>query len=154
VVFKNIVVALNDSACAMQAFELALTLAKREETVVTICTVVDPLSAIWSSTDSAAEPALARAYEGAHRIVAEAVARAQRAGLVAEGKVRAGAPAEQIVALAIETRADAIVMGTHGWSGIKNFVMGSVAESVLRSAPCPVVVVRDQAPWQSMPEEA
>ena len=151
--FKNIVVALNDSACAMQAFELGLTLAQREGASVTVCTVVDPKSAIWSSTTSAAERALAQAEEGAHRIVADAVAQARAAGLVVEGKVRAGNPAEQIVAYAIEASADAIVMGTHGWSGIKNFVMGSVAESVLRSAPCPVVVVRDQAPWRSTPNE-
>lgn len=94
----------------------------------------------------AAEGALAQAEEAARRIVAEALAQAQVAGLTAEGKVRAGDPAEQIVAYAIEVRADAIVMGTHGWSGIKNFVMGSVAESVLRTAPCPVIVVRDQRP--------
>jgi nucleotide-binding universal stress UspA family protein len=152
-VFKNIVVALNDSACAMQAFELALTLAQREGTTVTVCTVVDPKSAIWTSASLAAERALAQAEESARRIVADAVEKAQGAGFVIEGNVRAGDPAEQIVAYAIESRADAIVMGTHGWSGIKSFVMGSVAESVLRSAPCPVVVVRDQAPWRSTPNE-
>ncbi len=144
--FKNIVVALNDSACAMKAFQLALTLGHHEGASIAVCNVVDPKSAMWSSATPAAEGALAQAEELARRIVAEALKQAQVAGLMAEGKVRAGDPAEQIVAYALEVRADAIVMGTHGWSGIKNFVMGSVAESVLRTAPCPVIVVRDQAP--------
>jgi nucleotide-binding universal stress UspA family protein len=144
-VFKNIVVALDDSACATQAFELALSLAQAEGASVKVCTVVDRKLASWASMTPSMERAFVQAEEGAHRIVADAVAQAQGAGLVVEGKVRAGDPAEQIVAYAVEAGADAIVMGTHGWSGIKNFVMGSVAESVLHKAPCPVVVVRDQA---------
>ncbi len=145
-VFKNIVVALDDSACAMKAFQLASTLGHHEGASIVVCTVVDPKSAMWSSTTPTAERALAQAEEVARQIVADALTRAELAGLTAEGEVRAGDPAEQIVAYAIEVHADAIVMGTHGWSGIKNFVMGSVAESVLRTAPCPVIVVRDQAP--------
>lgn len=47
-----------------------------------------------------------------------------------------------ILAAAEELRADLIVMGTHGRRGVSRLVLGSVAESVLRTAPCPVLLVR------------
>ncbi len=50
---------------------------------------------------------------------------------------------QAIVSLAHELPADLIVMGTRGASGLKHVVLGSVAERVLRLAPCPVVTVKD-----------
>jgi nucleotide-binding universal stress UspA family protein len=47
-----------------------------------------------------------------------------------------------ILAAAVELRADLIVMGTHGRRGVSRLVLGSVAESVARTAPCPVLLVR------------
>lgn len=47
-----------------------------------------------------------------------------------------------IASYAEENHIDLIVVGSHGWTGIKRFVLGSVAESVLRRAHCPVVVVK------------
>jgi len=52
------------------------------------------------------------------------------------------APAQTIVDYAAEIHADIIVVGTHGRSGVSRLFMGSVAEHVVRSAPCPVLVVR------------
>jgi nucleotide-binding universal stress UspA family protein len=51
-------------------------------------------------------------------------------------------PAEEIVRLAREEQADAIVLGTHGRSGLRHLLMGSVAEEVVRNAECPVMTVR------------
>lgn len=56
--------------------------------------------------------------------------------------VTTGHPAERIVALATQLDADAIVLGTHGRTGLKRIVLGSVAEEVVRRAPCTVIVVR------------
>ncbi|MCC6523567.1 MAG: universal stress protein [Polyangiaceae bacterium] len=56
--------------------------------------------------------------------------------------VRLGAPARQVVQLAVDLDADLIVLGTHGRRGFDRLVMGSVAERVLRTARCPVFVVR------------
>jgi nucleotide-binding universal stress UspA family protein len=53
-----------------------------------------------------------------------------------------GHPATEIVRLATETNADLIVMGTHGRTGLPRLLMGSVAEEVMRRAPCPVVTVK------------
>jgi nucleotide-binding universal stress UspA family protein len=59
--------------------------------------------------------------------------------------LRTGSPAEQIVAFAREESVDTIVIGTHGWTGFKALIMGSVAENVVRTATCPVLTVRAPA---------
>jgi nucleotide-binding universal stress UspA family protein len=57
-----------------------------------------------------------------------------------------GDPQATIIDQALSTRADLIVMGTHGRRGFKRLVLGSVAEAVLREAPCPVLTVPPHAP--------
>jgi len=54
----------------------------------------------------------------------------------------AGAPATEIVRIAQELRADLVVMGTAGRTGLGHALMGSVAERVVRTCPCPVLTVR------------
>jgi universal stress protein A len=56
-----------------------------------------------------------------------------------------GIPSDEIVRLAEEERADLIVMGTHGWSGLRHLVLGSAAETVVRMAKTPVLTVRAPA---------
>lgn len=53
-----------------------------------------------------------------------------------------GDPAEKIVRLAEDRHADLIVMGSHGRTGLRRLLAGSVAEAVMRTAPCPVLTVR------------
>ena len=67
--------------------------------------------------------------------------------------VRPGAVAEQIAALAMEIRADLVIVGAHGRRGIRRLLMGSVAERTIRLAPCPVLVVRpkDFSAMQGLP---
>jgi nucleotide-binding universal stress UspA family protein len=52
-----------------------------------------------------------------------------------------GVPGEQIVRRAQDQAADLIVMGTHGWSGVVRWMLGSVAHHVIHTAPCPVLTV-------------
>lgn len=63
-----------------------------------------------------------------------------------------GEPATEILRLAQETNADLIVMGTHGRRGLTRFLMGSVAEEVVRKAICPVLTVK--VPVARVPEAA
>jgi universal stress protein A len=53
-----------------------------------------------------------------------------------------GATAMEIIRCANEESVDLIVLGTHGWTGIKHLILGSTAENVVRSADCPVLTVR------------
>lgn len=56
-----------------------------------------------------------------------------------------GDPASEIVRLAADESAEMIVLGTHGRTGMTRLLMGSVAEAVVRRAPCPVLVYREAA---------
>jgi len=59
--------------------------------------------------------------------------------------VRAGTPLREIVAAAREEKADLIVMGTHGRSGLEHLLVGSVADRVVRTAPCSVLLCSEGA---------
>ena len=56
-----------------------------------------------------------------------------------------GDPAGEIVRIAADERAELIVLGTHGRTGVTRLLMGSVAEAIVRRAPCPVLVYRETA---------
>jgi nucleotide-binding universal stress UspA family protein len=62
-------------------------------------------------------------------------------------RLEEGDPAALIVSVAEEVACDLIVMGTHGRTGLRRLLMGSVAEHVLRTAPCPMLTVRGPLPW-------
>jgi universal stress protein A len=62
-----------------------------------------------------------------------------------EHRLLSGDPAATIVRLAEDEKADMIVMGTHGRTGIIRMLMGSVAEAIVRRAPCPVLTYKHHA---------
>jgi nucleotide-binding universal stress UspA family protein len=59
--------------------------------------------------------------------------------------VRVGEPNQVIPQVATEARAELIVMGTHGRHGLRRLLLGSVAEAVVQSAPCPVLTMHTVA---------
>jgi nucleotide-binding universal stress UspA family protein len=73
------------------------------------------------------------------------VAKAKAAGVRVRGLLLEGVAADAIVRVARSKRADVIVMGTHGRSGLTRLLMGSVAQRVVGTAPCPVLTVRGKA---------
>ena len=73
--------------------------------------------------------------------------------LGSEYVLRAGRPDVEIVRYATERNVDLIVMGTHGRSRLAHLLMGSVAEEVVRRAPCPVLTVRHPEHEFVIPEE-
>lgn len=70
---------------------------------------------------------------------------ADQAQVHPEFVMAAGSPAAEIVRCAEEREVDLVVMGTHGRGGVKHLLLGSVAEQVIRTAPCPVLVVRSMS---------
>jgi nucleotide-binding universal stress UspA family protein len=82
--------------------------------------------------------------EGERRTLTErmqAVFEAAGSAVPVETRIELGPPQAQIVSVAAASKADLIVMGTHGTSGLEYLVLGSVTEHVLRHAPCPVLTV-------------
>ena len=78
---------------------------------------------------------------------------AERAAFRTEVAVNIGHPSLEIIRYAKDHEIDIIVMGTHGRSGVSHMLMGSVAEKVVRKAPCPVLTVRHPDHEFVMPEE-
>jgi nucleotide-binding universal stress UspA family protein len=74
--------------------------------------------------------------------LAKRLVKAKAAGVRAKGFLLEGVPHEQIVRIAKSRRADLVVMGTHGRSGLAKLFLGSVAGRVVAAAPCPVLTVR------------
>lgn len=78
----------------------------------------------------------------AQKAMEELIAPDMRAKYRVETFIRKGVPFLEIVRCAEEIHADMIVCGTHGRTGLKHAIFGSVAEKVVRKAPCPVLSVR------------
>ncbi|MBI4508899.1 MAG: universal stress protein [Deltaproteobacteria bacterium] len=86
-----------------------------------------------------------REREAAERLLNEQVKEADPAHHDTSGVsslVRSGIPSELIVQTAVEEGVGLIVMGTHGRTGLKHALLGSIAERVVRTSPCPVLTVR------------
>lgn len=84
--------------------------------------------------------------EGAEKQFEEVPLGERMKALGAIKAVRYGNPVEEIIRYAERHEIDLLVLGTHGRSGLKRMLMGSVAERVVRGAPCPVLTVRDREP--------
>ena len=83
------------------------------------------------------------------------VARCHAEAIVVTSQVCAGQPAAAIVKAAADRAVDLIVLGTHGRQGVAHLMLGSVAEHVVRTAPCPVLTVRGHVPQRvQRPDEA
>ena len=145
---KRILVPTDFSGHADAALDYAIELAAPLGATVGLLHVIeDPLAAgMWSSELYSAEIVGLQinltkdAEERLRRTVAEA-----GSPLVTEHEVRTGRAASTIVEVAAETKADLIVMGTAGRTGVAHVFMGSVAERVVRTAPCPVLTMRAAA---------
>jgi nucleotide-binding universal stress UspA family protein len=139
----RILVPTDFSADANAAFDYARELARKFDAPVHLLHVVeDPLAAgMWSSEIYTAEIAGLQV-----NLVRDAEERLRRsvpdAGGTVSTEVRTGNAAKQIIETARETGADLIVMGTRGRTGVAHVIMGSVAERVVRLAPCPVLTLR------------
>ena len=82
------------------------------------------------------------AMSGAEAHLRDLAARLDRDGVTADVFVRVGKPADEIIRFATEHAADVIVMGTHGRTGIRHLIAGSVTERVVRTSPVPVLTIR------------
>jgi nucleotide-binding universal stress UspA family protein len=104
--------------------------------------VVPPATEVWYDAGGSLEQAREELTKRADQLTADVAEKVRAAGLTAETAVRDGDPRSAIVDEAEEWDADLIVVGSHGYTGLKRWLLGSVAQSVVSHAPCSVEVVR------------
>lgn len=143
--FTKILLAFDGSTCSRSALATALSLAKAEGAKLTLCTVVDPIQVADKNAPAPpTQAALNAACADAKSMLDEALSQARAAGIDAETQLMEGEPAYEIDQYARQIAADAIVIGTHGRSGLKRLLLGSVAEETLRNSRVPVIVVHQK----------
>ncbi|WP_336022918.1 universal stress protein [Halobellus salinisoli] len=132
---RRILVPIDGSDGASAALDHAISVAAATDAEILLLAVVDPygLSSVTERKEVEAE------LEG---VVTDAAARVQDAGVAVSTAVEAGFPHEEILDAVEDHAVDLIAMGTHGRSGLQRYVVGSVAEKVVRLSPIPVLTVR------------
>jgi nucleotide-binding universal stress UspA family protein len=141
--FETVVVATDGSESVSRAVDCTLDLARRFDATVHALYVVDesrvqPLpDGLRSDVRSALDEQGLEAVDG---IAAANESLADPVEL--ETAVRVGHPARQIIGYVRDIDADCVAMGTRGRSGEHSFLLGSVAERVVRTCPVPVLTVR------------
>jgi nucleotide-binding universal stress UspA family protein len=142
ITITRILCPVDQSDIARRALDYAVVLAKRYGASVCAAEVVSVVLPTSDFLPPSAEFALSPGQQQAHAEALEAfVAPARRDGVTVETRVSGGFVVEQLLLEAEHYNPDLIVMGTHGRSGVQRLVLGSVAEKLLRRAPCPVLTV-------------
>lgn len=150
--YERIVVALDGSPLAEQILPYVTALAEKFGSTLTLAQAIMPIEKLAALVEPAAggvplDPSIieetTETEEQEARAYLEQVAdRLGQRGLGVNIEIPQGSAAEAIVESARKTRAELIALTTHGRSGLRRLVFGSVADGVLRSAPCPVLLVR------------
>ncbi len=140
---KKIILATDFSDTAKDASSHALLLAKNYKAELKALHVFDTSAWTIPSQDYLATVAGVEGLEEARQRGKDTLKElAESFDLEVETIFTEGDPGHEIVRVAEELNADLIVLGTHGYSGWKRFTIGSVAELVVRHAPCAVLTIR------------
>jgi nucleotide-binding universal stress UspA family protein len=154
--FEQILVPLDGSACAERALVPAAGLVRAthgELTLVRVINIQDDVS--MSLVPAMYAPALlddARAAAASY--LGDVAERQALAGIPIKTYIPVGSAASTVLDLADDTAADAIVLSSHGRSGLTRWVLGSVAQHIVRHAKVPVLVLREGGPLASVPSRA
>jgi nucleotide-binding universal stress UspA family protein len=145
--YRRILAAVDGSAAANRGLREAIRLAKAEGAELVILHVVNEFHAYALAENGGFVASLhGELRRAGARIADKARVLARRGGVEAKTVLRdmfGGSVAAQIVREAKKQRSDLIVLGTHGRRGIRRLVLGSDAEGVVRSAPVPVLLLRE-----------
>lgn len=144
--WKTILVPHDFSSAANHAAALARDEAKAHGAKVVLVHVIDlPYQVVGEQAFVPDETTTVTVKDYAQKMaethLADIKARLEKDGVSPTTVVRFGRPAEEIVAAAHELSADLVIMGTHGRTGLEHFLVGSVAERVVRTAKLPVLTV-------------
>jgi nucleotide-binding universal stress UspA family protein len=146
ITLKRILVATDFGEAAGSALSYGRALARAFGASLTVLHIVDDVVAAGFAVEGYVPNyfELQRAVdEGAHKQLQGLLTKDDRVELGAIAETRTSrSPAQAIVKYAEDLGADIIIMGTHGRGPMKHLLMGSVAERVVRTAPCPVLTIK------------
>lgn len=147
--YERILVPVDGSECSLSALEHAVALARVTGGSITVLHALDPLKPTipvgMHGQTVAAEQAVAELQRAARETLDAAVDRARELGATAAGVlVEGGHPVDTIAEVLADH--DLAVMGTHGRSGFKRLLMGSVTEGVIRRRAGAVLVISHRSP--------
>ncbi|MCS4541726.1 MAG: universal stress protein [Euryarchaeota archaeon] len=150
--FKKILLATNGSETSKKAEEYAINLAKMSNGQLTALYVVDipqwedRIGSDWQSSSKAREQFLSYVNEEsqkeANQILKNFKTKAEKEGILAEIKFRAGTPYKEIIREARDNNFDVIILGSRRLKGLAKMWSDKIAEKVIREAPCSVIVIR------------
>jgi len=146
--FRRMVVPTDFSAPAEEAWALAQRLARAvgAEIVLTHVFVPAPVYGVPPEAAGTEMQVFIEAQDWVEKELERWATAARATGLTVRTALRTGTAHQEIVDLAAAERAELVVIGTHGRTGLTRALLGSVAERVLRLAPCPVLSVRKPEP--------
>lgn len=135
--FETVVVGADESATAAEAVRVAIELVKLSNGRLHIVTAYKP----QQLRSAAGEEFAASLTSGdlAESVLADLGSRARSGGVEVETHLKDGAPADSICEVASQVKADVIVVGNKGMTGLRR-VLGSVPNSVAHQAPCAVLI--------------
>jgi universal stress protein A len=143
---RRILHATDYSKASRRAREKAIELAKDYDAELCVVHVIAPTTAYFSEQEYAGAELYMKLEESATREAESSMKRLmtamEKAKVKAKSLLLRGSPHEQIVKAAKSKKADMIVIGTHGRTGLSKLFMGSVAGRVISTASCPVLTVR------------
>jgi len=139
--YDDLLVPTDGSDGSDAAIKHASTIARAFDATVHVLSVVDTRNRFESPSAGVAAEAWVDAERERAEEAVERVATAFPPGIDVERTIREGTPVSEIIAHADATGADAVVMATHGRSGLDRYLIGSVTEKVVRSSDVPVLTV-------------
>lgn len=149
----KILVPVDGSKASVNAAQKAIDIAKKEHCEVKLITVID--SDFSSNLGSAImtqgyvkeynDELMTLHKDNAAKLLNSAIAQLSSNGVIVEKEIVVGEPYVKILEAAEKEKIDLIVMGNRGFSKIKRFFIGSVAQRVISEAPCPVLVIHTEA---------
>jgi nucleotide-binding universal stress UspA family protein len=144
--FKQIMVPLDGSAFAESALRTARSLAQKFESEITLCHVVHVTEFMATESTELILDARRVAIEQANRYVDALQQSLRSEGLIVHKQIiDQGNIADALVGVANNGVCDLVVMTTHGRSGVRRWLLGSVADRLVRAVNVPVLLVRDAA---------
>lgn len=140
--YKNIMIATDGSENSNRAVTYGIEIAKLSGATVHALYVVDTSSFSSIPMDAGWEAMYQILKKEGEKAVASIKEQGKNSGVRVEEELGEGHPSDEIINFAKENGIDLIIMGTLGKTGINRFLIGSVAEKVVRNSSVPVMVVR------------